>query len=58
MRFACCSELEPHYVTTYLTELAAAFNSWYANERMIDGNNPQYGVLLTQAVEQTLSKRS
>ncbi|MDZ4225943.1 MAG: arginine--tRNA ligase, partial [Patescibacteria group bacterium] len=23
------SELEPHYVTTYLTELAAAFNSWY-----------------------------
>jgi len=49
-------ELEPHYVTTYLTELASAFNSWYATERVIGGKNPQYGVLLASAVEQTLSK--
>ncbi len=49
-------ELEPHYVTTYITELAAAFNSWYANERVIGGSNPHYGVLLTEAVEQTLAK--
>lgn len=49
-------ELEPHYVTTYLTELAAAFNSWYANERIIGGANPHYGVLLAQAVEATLKK--
>lgn len=49
-------ELEPHYVTTYVTELASAFNSWYASERVIGGNYPNYGVLLVQAVEQTLSK--
>ncbi len=49
-------ELEPHYVTTYITELAAAFNSWYASERIIGGSNPESGVILAQAVEQTLSK--
>ncbi len=49
-------ELEPHYVTTYLTELASTFNSWYAQERIIGGNNPHYGVLLAEAVEQTLAK--
>ncbi|MBC7836710.1 arginine--tRNA ligase [Acetobacteraceae bacterium] len=49
-------ELEPHYVTTYVTELASEFNSWYANERILAGNYPHYGVLLTQATEQTLAK--
>jgi len=49
-------ELEPHYVTTYVTELASAFNSWYANERVIGGSNPHYGVLLAEAVEKTLAK--
>ena len=49
-------ELEPHYVTTYLTELASAFNSWYASERVIGGTHQQYGVLLATAVEQTLKK--
>lgn len=49
-------ELEPHFVTTYLTELAAAFNSWYAAERIIGGEHPHYGVLLATAVEQTLAK--
>ncbi|HEY5383064.1 MAG TPA: arginine--tRNA ligase [Candidatus Paceibacterota bacterium] len=49
-------ELEPHYVTTYLTELAAAFNSWYAAERVIGGEHERYGVLLAKAVEQTLAK--
>jgi len=49
-------ELEPHYVTTYITELASAFNSWYANERVIGGSNPRYGVLLAEAVEKTLAK--
>lgn len=50
------SELEPHYVTTYLTELAAAFNSWYASGKIIGSANEQYGILLAQAVEQTLAK--
>lgn len=49
-------ELEPHYITTYVTELASAFNSWYASERVIGGTNPHYGVLLAKAVEQTLAK--
>ncbi|MBP9711080.1 MAG: arginine--tRNA ligase [Candidatus Pacebacteria bacterium] len=49
-------ELEPHYVTTYITELASTFNGWYASERVIGGTNPHYGVLLATAVEKTLAK--
>lgn len=49
------SELEPHYVTTYLTELASAFNSWYASGKVIGGERPRHGVLLTQAVEKVLA---
>lgn len=50
-------ELEPHYVTTYLTELAATFNSWYATERVIvDGKVVNYTLNLVRAVEQTLAK--
>jgi len=49
-------ELEPHYITTYITELASAFNSWYASERVIGGSAPKYGTLLAQAVEKTLQK--
>lgn len=49
-------ELEPHYITTYVIELASAFNSWYASERVIGGTNPNYGVLLVSAVEKTLAK--
>lgn len=48
-------ELEPHYVTTYLTELASAFNSWYASGKVIGGRSPHYGLLLTQALERTLA---
>ncbi len=53
--YRAVAELEPHHLTTYLTELASAFNSWYANERIIDGPNPPYGLLLATAVERTLS---
>lgn len=49
------SELEPHYVTTYLTELASAFNSWYASEKVIGGPRPHFGVLLAESVEKTLA---
>ena len=49
-------EMEPHYVTTFLTELAAAFNSWYAQEKVIGGEHQDYGVFLTQAVERTMSQ--
>lgn len=51
------ADLEPHYVLTYLTELAGAFNSWYAQERMIvDGKITSRNVAVLKAVESTLAK--
>jgi len=47
-------EMEPHYVTTYLTELASAFNSWYATTRLIGGTSPRYGAWLAYATIKTL----
>jgi arginyl-tRNA synthetase len=50
-------ELEPHYVTTYLTELAGAFNSWYASERMIvDDTITTRKLAVVQAIESTLAR--
>lgn len=50
-------ELEPHHVVTYLTELASAFNSWYASERLIvDGEVSDAAVFFVQAIERTLAK--
>lgn len=48
-------EMEPHYITTYLTELAAAFNSWYASGKVLGSEHEHYGVFLTASVEKTLS---
>lgn len=45
---------EPHYVTTYLTELAGAFNSWYAAERIIGSEEEAYKLALTRAFAQTM----
>ena len=50
------AEMEPHYVTTYLTELAAAFNSWYAGEKVVGGPHPQYGVLLAGVFERAMTQ--
>lgn len=49
-------EYEPHYVTTYLTELAGMFNSWYAKEKIVDTHDPHssYKVALTQAFATTM----
>ncbi len=49
-------EYEPHYVTTYLTELAGMFNSWYAREKIVDTHDPHssYKVALTQAFATTM----
>jgi len=49
-------ELEPHHLTTYLTELASTFNSWYASERLIGGNDSSYGLLLAEATEKVLAR--
>jgi arginyl-tRNA synthetase len=49
-------ELEPHHVTTYITELAAAFNAWYASERMItDGAITSRTLAVVKAIENTLA---
>ncbi len=32
-------ELEPHHVANYLIAVAAAFNSWYAQEKILDGTD-------------------
>ncbi|MBI4086822.1 arginine--tRNA ligase [Candidatus Kaiserbacteria bacterium] len=50
------TEYEPHYVVTYLTELAGAFNSWYAQEQIVNKEDKYspYKVAVAQAVAQTL----
>jgi arginyl-tRNA synthetase len=51
------AELEPHYVVTYITEVAAAFNSWYAGERfIIDGKVSRRALAVIKAVENTLAQ--
>ena len=44
-------ELQPHYIATFLIELAGAFNSWYANEQIVKVGDPAspYKVALTEA---------
>jgi len=41
---------EPHYITTYLIQLASAFNNFYAKKRIVDsGENAPYRLALTSA---------
>jgi len=47
-------EYEPHYITTYLTQLAGAFNSWYASEKIIGSDTQAYKIALTKAFAQTM----
>jgi arginyl-tRNA synthetase len=49
-------ELQPHTITTYLTELAGMFNSFYAQEKIADTDDEYapYKVAIAQAVQQTL----
>lgn len=53
---AALAERAPHQVTTYLTELAGAFNSFYASEKIADSNDEfaPYKAALATAVQQTL----
>ncbi len=37
----------PHHIATYLLELARTFNSWYANTKVLDKENPNAGFYLT-----------
>lgn len=50
------NERAPHKVVTYLTELAGAYNTFYAHEKIADNTDTfaSYKVALSQAVAQTL----
>lgn len=47
-------DYEPHNVTTYLTDLAGAFNNFYSNERIIDSDDEGYKLALTKAFQITM----
>ena len=48
-------ELEPHHVANYLITVAAAFNSWYASEQILDGTqDAAHKVALTDITRITL----
>ena len=47
-------EYAPHHIVTYLTELASAFNNFYAKYRIIDDPSSAYKLALTQAVSHIL----
>jgi arginyl-tRNA synthetase len=49
-------EYAPHYIVTYLTELASIFNGFYANNKIIDENDPSssYKIALTAATSYIL----
>jgi arginyl-tRNA synthetase len=50
------SERSPHKVTTYITELAGAFNTFYGQEKIadVDDNLASYKLALALAVKQTI----
>ncbi len=46
---------EPHIVTSYLLEIASRFNSWYAQEQILDGTpKAAHKVAVVDAVRRTL----
>ncbi|MBI2109081.1 MAG: arginine--tRNA ligase [Parcubacteria group bacterium] len=48
-------EHEPHYIATYLIQLAGAFNAFYAKERIVDaGEEAPYRLALTKATATVL----
>lgn len=48
-------ELEPHIVANYLISVASAFNSWYAQEQILDGTDAAaHKVALTDITRLTL----
>jgi len=47
-------EFEPHHIVGYLTELAGAFNSFYAKEKIIGGEHEKYLLELTEAFKITM----
>lgn len=50
------TEWAPHHIVIYLLELSQAFNSWYANTKIIDESNANasYNLAITKSVYQTI----
>jgi len=50
------SEYSPHYIALFLTQLTGTFNSWYANNKIIDTTDPYspYKLALTQATKKVV----
>lgn len=49
-------DIEPHHVANYLIAVAAAFNSWYAQEQILDGTpHAAHKVALTDITRITLN---
>lgn len=47
-------ELEPHFLTTYLLDIASHFNSWYAQVHILDGTSEApHKVAIVEAVQRT-----
>lgn len=49
-------DFAPQYLTTYLIELAGAFNGFYANNKIIGGDDENYFLTLTLAVSVILKR--
>lgn len=48
-------DLEPHILANYLTQVASAFNSWYAQEQILDGTDAAaHKVAITDITRLTL----
>jgi arginyl-tRNA synthetase len=48
-------EKSPHYIVSYLMELASSFNGFYANNKIIEaGEESEYRLGITQAVHSIL----
>ena len=50
------TDLAPHFISTYLTELASAFNTFYGNTKILDEDNKymSYQLKLVKAFYQTM----
>ena len=50
------SEYAPHYIVTYLIELASEFNSFYASQKIIDESDSTspYRLAITRAFYQVM----
>jgi len=47
-------EYSPNYIVTYLIEVASAFNSYYANNKILNSENESYRLGITKAVSVVL----